>query len=949
MDSYIKLAVATILPVIFAVVFYLLDTKTSFGKINYWVKQVIYGIAFGAVAILGTEYGIPMNGAQVNVRDAAVLAAGLFFGGPAGIIAGLIGGIERWIAVAWGIGTFTRVACSVSTALCGFVAAGMRRFLFDGTYPNWVMGFASGAVMETFHMTMVFLTNLDNTEKAISVIKSCMFPMIVANAISVMIGSFVLRVLSKQRVSVFKRDSVKITDTVQRSLIIVIVIALVLSGAFIVELQSQSSDNEVEKYLRLACEDTENDVNDAVESAIREVAYNVSKDLEETDINEVAARYGVTEINDVNDKGVIINSTNPDYFGFDFHSGEQSAEFLKLLDGEYYLSQEYGPIAYDATVFMKYSGIATKTGFIQVGYNAQGFQRLIESRVQSATANTHVGEKGFVVILNDMNIIVSQPKFVDDRSISYTYLLGQFSDEEMPAENEVFDLTILGTSYYGRYHLTNGYTVLAVMDANEAALRKDIATYASNFMEVLIFAVLFILIYNLIKQVVVKQLRKVTGSLRKIASGDLNEVVTVRDNEEFATLSDDINSTVNKLKEYIDEAAARIDADLAMAKEIQLSALPAAYPTYQNRKDFNVYARMDTAKEVGGDFYDFYLTHHNEFNFLIADVSGKGIPAAMFMMRAKTQLQSLTKAGKPINEVFTTGNNALCEGNDAGMFVTAWQGGINLDSGLVQFANGGHNPPVLKRANGQFEYLKNKVNLVLAGMPEMPYAKQEFRMNPGDILYLYTDGITEATDAHNELFGEDRLLKALNSKEFTSMQDVCDTVKAAVDEFVGEAPQFDDMTMVAFQYNGPEDDEEVILKDKKVITVPAKVAALGDLMQFVDENLEQMECPMKNQTQIDIAVDEIFANISSYAYESGEGDFIVEMYPCKETRGVKLRFIDTGVPYNPLTHEDPDITLSAEERGIGGLGILMVKNTMTKVDYEYTNGKNILTLTKHFE
>ena len=948
MTSYIILAIEALLPVIFAVVFYLLDTKTSFGKINYWVKQVIYGIVFGAIAIFGTEYGIPMNGAQVNTRDAAVLAAGLFFGGPAGIIAGLIGGLERWIAVAWGIGTFTRVACSVSTALCGFVAALLRQYLFERRYPTWLMGLAAGTVMEIFHMTMVFLTNLNQMDKAIVVINSCMTPMVIANGVSVMIGSFVLRAISGQSVSVFKRDSIKITETVQRWLIVVIIIALVVSSLFIVELQNQSSNNEIEKYLRLACEDTENDVEDAIERAIKESALTIAKKVTPENINDVAKEYDVSEINIVNVVGIITASTNPDYFGFSFNTGEQSREFLKLLNGVEYISQEYGPIAYDASVSMKYAGVATKTGFIQIGYDAECFQSLVESKVTNSTANTHVAENGFIVVIDEKNFIISMPKFIDTKVMGYAHLLGQFSKDEMPPENEVFSLNILGTPYYGRYHKKEGYTILAVMDANEAATRKDIATHANNFMEVLIFAVLFILIYNLIQQVVVKQIRQVTRSLRKIAEGDLNEVVTVRSNEEFAALSDDINSTVDTLKKYANEAAARIEADLTMAKSIQASALPSIFPAFPQRFDFDIYATMDPAKEVGGDFYDFYMTQDNLIHLLIADVSGKGIPAAMFMMRAKTQLQSLTKAGRPINEVFSTGNTALCEGNDAGMFVTAWQGGVNLDTGLVEYANGGHNPPVVKRANRGFHYLNSKVNLVLAGMPDMPYTKQEFRLYPGDTLFLYTDGVTEATNANNELFGEDRLLDALNSKEFTDMKDLCISVKAAVDKFVGDAPQFDDITMVAFKFNGQQENGEVILEQKKIIAVPAKIDALDGLMKFVDENLELLDCPMKVQTQIDVAVDEIFANIVSYAYDSGEGDFVVEMYPCKENLGVVLKFIDTGKPYNPLTHEDPDITLSAEERGIGGLGILMIKKTMTKVEYEYENGRNILTITKHF-
>lgn len=160
--------------------------------------------------------------------------------------------------------------------------------------------------------------------------------------------------------------------------------------------------------------------------------------------------------------------------------------------------------------------------------------------------------------------------------------------------------------------------------------------------------------------------------------------------------------------------------------------------------------------------------------------------------------------------MFTKGNKNLCEGNDAGMFVTAWQGSVDLDTGLVSFANAGHNPPLVKHKDGGFEYLVSRAGLVLAGMDGIKYRLQTLQLEPGDILFLYTDGVTEATDAYDELYGEDRLKKILNSREFKDMDDLCKAVKADVDEFVDAAPQFDDITMVAFKYNGPREktDEE---------------------------------------------------------------------------------------------------------------------------------------------
>ncbi|MBQ1182552.1 MAG: SpoIIE family protein phosphatase, partial [Phascolarctobacterium sp.] len=317
----------------------------------------------------------------------------------------------------------------------------------------------------------------------------------------------------------------------------------------------------------------------------------------------------------------------------------------------------------------------------------------------------------------------------------------------------------------------------------------------------------------LIKKLIVNNIERINDSLTKITDGDLNEVVDVRSHVEFASLSDDINSTVGTLKKYIADAAARIDAELAFAKAIQHSALPSVFPPFPTRKEFDIWATMDTAKEVGGDFYDFYFVNKDTLAFLIADVSGKGIPAAMFMMNAKAVLKSYAESGLDVNKVFTLGNEKLCEGNDAGMFVTAWMGFLNTETGEVTFANAGHNPPLVRHADGSFEYLKARAGFVLAGMEGVKYRKNELQLAPGDVIYLYTDGVTEATNINDELYGEDRLLALLNANKEASMEKLCKLVKEDVFAFAGEAPQFDDITMLALKYCGataPTNQEEAL-------------------------------------------------------------------------------------------------------------------------------------------
>jgi sigma-B regulation protein RsbU (phosphoserine phosphatase) len=433
-------------------------------------------------------------------------------------------------------------------------------------------------------------------------------------------------------------------------------------------------------------------------------------------------------------------------------------------------------------------------------------------------------------------------------------------------------------------------------------------------------------------------LQKINDTLGRITKGDLNVTVDVRSSQEFSSLSDDINSTVSTLKRYIAEAAARIDKELEYAKQIQLSALPTNFP---ENEEFEICAQMIAAKEVGGDFYDFYKLSDTTVAFLAADVSGKGIPAAMFMMTAKTIIKDLAESGMAVNDIFTKANEKLCENNESGMFVTAWMGILDLTTGKLQFANAGHNPPLLKRANGDFEYLKTRAGFVLAGMEGVRYRAGELIINPSDRLFLYTDGVTEATNGENQLYGEDRLLAFMNQHALAEASEFLPMLKANIDEFVGEAPQFDDITMLMFDYKPKQGGVQMMNK-----TFPAKVESLSDVLGFVDQTLESCECPMKIQTAICVAIEEVFVNVAHYAYGDGEGDMTLGIGFDAASREITFRMTDKGVPFDPLKKPDPDITLSAEEREIGGLGIFITKKTMDTVKYAYENGENVLTMIK---
>ena len=326
-------------------------------------------------------------------------------------------------------------------------------------------------------------------------------------------------------------------------------------------------------------------------------------------------------------------------------------------------------------------------------------------------------------------------------------------------------------------------------------------------------------------------------------------------------------------------------------------------------------------------------------------VSGKGVPAALFMVIAKTLIRNQALFGLPPEKVFSKVNMQLCENNKGKMFVTAWMGILKLSTGKVIYANAGHTRPVIARSSGACEYLKGRANFVLAGMPMMQYTQGELQLNPGDTLFLYTDGVTEATDASEELFGEARLLETVSAHPTDKPQDMIAAVKDAIDGFVKDAPQFDDITMLAVQYKG---EESGVYTETKTFIAAKK--ELNALLEWLEKLLEAHDCPMKVQTQLNIAVEEIFVNIASYAYPQGTStaDITCHFSGSSPTK-LEITFADKGVPYDPLKKNDPNTKLGADERQIGGLGIFMVKQSMDNVRYKYENGQNVLTITKSWE
>ncbi|MBQ7702983.1 MAG: SpoIIE family protein phosphatase [Firmicutes bacterium] len=473
-------------------------------------------------------------------------------------------------------------------------------------------------------------------------------------------------------------------------------------------------------------------------------------------------------------------------------------------------------------------------------------------------------------------------------------------------------------------------------------------------MSFVIIALVVSLIGYFLARTITNPLRNLSEQVSSIGAGDFDSKIVPSSNDETGELASKFNEMQDSLKSYVENLQAvtaekeKIGAELNVAQNIQADMLPRIFPPFPEKKNIMLYASMDPAREVGGDFYDFFLIDDDHLAFVIADVSGKSVPAALFMVISKTLIKNRAMQGGTPAQILMDVNTQLAEGNEAEMFVTCWLGICDLTTGHVIAANAGHEYPAIAGADGHFEFLKDKHGLVLAAFPGMKYTDYEFNLEKGGGFFVYTDGVPETTNSSSELFGMDRLRDALNGKPWGTPKDLLANVSDSAYEFAGDAPQFDDMTMIGFVWLGREGEIAEEELNKQEIVLSADVRELEKLNDFLADQAQKFGCPPATLMKIQISCEEIFTNIANYAYPDGNGTAEVISQVTEEDGSavMTVQFSDSGVPFDPLAMPDPDVTASAEERDIGGLGIFMVKETMDKVDYRYENGRNILTISK---
>ena len=465
-----------------------------------------------------------------------------------------------------------------------------------------------------------------------------------------------------------------------------------------------------------------------------------------------------------------------------------------------------------------------------------GADLFLDSMAQYVNASS--SSSGFLCVVNDNGQVIFAPennglfsvetsdKAVDLRTSDNTALAG-FISEGLNGRTGLNTISVGGKEYYmaAAPMGTVGWTVVSVVDKEitEQPTKMMISKYddinadsvtkfrngLDNSTRTTLIMIAVVLILGSIGALVVagrivKPIERMTKRINEISGSDQEFEMedAYRTGDEIEVFAESFADLSKKTRQYIIDITEitkekeRIGTELELAHKIQANMLPSLFPAFPDRPEFDIYASMDPAKEVGGDFYDFFLIDDDHLGMVMADVSGKGVPAALFMMMSKILIHNFAMMKNSPAKVLELTNSTICQNNDEEMFVTVWFGILEISTGMITAANAGHEFPVIRKADGNFELFMDKHGFVVGGMDGMKYKEYQIKLEKGGSIFLYTDGVPESTNAQNELFGTDRLLEAMNKNKDSTPKDLVKNIRASIDEFVGEADQFDDLTML---------------------------------------------------------------------------------------------------------------------------------------------------------
>lgn len=675
--------------------------------------------------------------------------------------------------------------------------------------------------------------------------------------------------------------------------------------AVVWNISTRQARSSTEKLLDYAQKDFRDSTNGAIDTMMTHIGeemvrrFGSPRECDDGEMQLLANLTEVDEINIVTKEGVIIASNFASSRGYDMASHPDSAAFMILTNGTTSVfSPPFRASTLAPDLYYKYSGVPFPggDGYVQIGLTDKHLVRIYPIILNHLFDDWLIGKSGFFLCA-DMRDgrLVSNPACHRDQ-VEFLDQTG-FDPAAVPeVSGATFTQELFGELCDCRvYDFASHRTVAAVP-------RSEFYDWRNTVMLAL------------------------GGLLFLVMGGFAFSIARIADDSECMK------------KFYADEEERRAK-DMVIAKTIQTAALPEEPPEHPN---FALHASMIAAREVGGDFYDYFMLGRTLVAFLVADVSGKGITAALYMMTAKTLIKDkLTAVRDPAVAVSRT-NDELCRSNPANMFLTAWVGVLDLETGVVTYVNAGHNPPVAIRSRGEgeepvLESLRDRSGPVMAFMPGIEYKAHKVALAPGDTLFLYTDGVTEAMDAKGELFGDDRLLAALQAAATMDVKSICTLARAAVTAFSAGVPQADDLTVLAIRCKS--------LVRHSVSSFPASREAAAAAAKYLEGEMDAANCPLETRKVLNIIFDEVASNIVRH---SGASGFEIDFERTSSPAGVRLVFADDGVPYDPLARPDPDTTLSAAERPVGGLGIFMVKKLSDDITYRRERNRNYLSVFKRF-
>jgi len=585
------------------------------------------------------------------------------------------------------------------------------------------------------------------------------------------------------------------------------------------------------------------------------------------------------------------------------------------------------------------------------------------SWLRDMVSSIKIGETGYAFLISKNGTIVTHPieEFIMNETI---FSLAKKRDD--PGLTEIGKKMVEGRS--GFVPITSmvtgkecwmvyvpvpsaGWSLGALFPQDE--LMSDITKLNGVVLVLGFIGFLFLLVVIvLIAGSITRPLRVLAKTTKDIAGGNLNfEAPDIRSDDEVGRLADSFVYMRDSLKKYITElttataARERMESELKVARDIQMSILPKTFPAFPGKNEFNIYAVLESAREVGGDLYDFFLIDEDHLCFIIGDVSGKGVPAALFMAMAKTLIKVTAKDKKDPGMIMTIVNKELCHENEACMFVTLFCGVLNIKTGEVNYVNGGHNPFLLLKNTEDPAFTETPGSTIVGVFEDAVFQTVKIVLDEGDAIFMYTDGVTEAFNGKHEQFSENRLKETLSRCQKKPAMEIVSETMREVKAFTKGTEQSDDITIMVLRYKPDSKSGKPSALGERTIILKNDLMELHELADAVDEFADKNGLSADVTRDINLSLEEAFVNVISYGYnDDNKHSVVVKMF--LDNGYAVLKISDDGVLFNPLDLPMPDINKPIEGRESSGLGVFLIRQLMDDVKYERKRSKNILTLRK---